>query len=119
MTQPVSIKTKRRVCASSPQRLSLWSSEEQEVDFTVISLHPSLVCRLYLRVQKLLSSSVESLREKGEAEEGGRSGGGEAVGPALPAPGPALAGNCNSSSGGKVSSAWLLLDSSGRLPLHG
>ncbi len=40
---------------------------------------------------------------------GGRKGGGEAVGPALPALGPALAGHCNSSSGGKVSSAWLFL----------
>ena len=42
---------------------------------------------------------------------GGRNGGGEAVGPALPALGPALAGNCNSSSGGTVSSAWLPLAS--------
>ncbi len=48
---------------------------------------------------------------------GGRNGGGEAVGPALPALGPALAGNCNSSSGGKVSSAWLPLASPKCLPL--
>lgn len=47
----------------------------------------------------------------------GRNGGGEAVGPALPALGPALAGNCNSSSGGKVSSAWLPLASPKCLPL--
>lgn len=56
-----------------------------------------------------------------EGEEGGvrggRNGGGEAVGPALPALGPALAGNCNSSSGGKVSSAWLPLTSPKCLPL--
>lgn len=45
----------------------------------------------------------------GEGRE--RNGGGEAVGPAQPALGPALAGNCNSSSGGKVSSAWLTLTS--------
>lgn len=32
--------------------------------------------------------------------KGGRKGGGEAVGPALPALGPALAGSCNSSSEG-------------------
>lgn len=49
---------------------------------------------------------------------GGRNGGGEAVGPALPALGPALAGNCNSSSGGKVSSAWLPLASPKCLPLY-
>lgn len=48
---------------------------------------------------------------------GGRKGGGEAVGPALPALGPALASNCNSSSGGKVSSAWLPLTSPESLPL--
>lgn len=42
---------------------------------------------------------------------GGRKGGGEAVGPALLALGPALASNCNSSSGEKVSSAWLPLTS--------
>lgn len=48
---------------------------------------------------------------------GGRKGGGEAVGPALPALGPALASNCNSSSGRKVSSAWLPLTSPKSLPL--
>lgn len=43
----------------------------------------------------------------GEGKPRIRERGGEAVGPALPALGPALASNCNSSSGGKVSSAWL------------
>lgn len=48
--------------------------------------------------------------------EGGRNGGGEAEGPALPALGPAQAGNCNSSSGVEVSSAWLSLPPSGFPP---
>lgn len=49
------------------------------------------------------------LLKEEEKEKREKNGGGEAVGPALPASGPALAGNCNSSSGVTVSSVWLLV----------
>lgn len=67
--------------------------------------------QLYRRFRRGTKSFF--LKKKGGKGKlrGGRKGGGEAVGPALLALGPALASNCNSSSGEKVSSAWLPLTS--------
>lgn len=58
----------------------------------------------FLSIPVLLNSSASKFitaQQLGRGLEGGegRNGGGEAEGPALPALGPALAGNCNSSSG--------------------
>lgn len=104
---------------SSYGRLSLWSFPHLRLRKSIWQDFLSIPVLLMDSVCKFITAQQFGWWLKGGegGVRGGRNGGGEAVGPALPALGPALAGNCNSSSGGKVSSAWLPLTSSKCLPL--
>lgn len=112
-TQPVSAtKTER----TAKRRESLFCSgclpslKTETVRLAGLSAHSCLALELGLEVHRCTAAWLMGEGRRRKAEEK-RERGGEAVGPALPALGPALASNCNSSSGGTVSSAWLPLTS--------
>lgn len=110
-TQPVSA-TKRRRQKVSFQQWSFLLLEAEKLNFQDFLSIP-LVLRS-CACNSITAQQLWLIVRWRRSERGKRNGGGEAVGPALPAPGPALAGNCNSSSGGKISSVWLPLTSDGR-----
>lgn len=86
------------------------------VQLAGFSMHSCVARGLCLRVHHCTAVRLMVKGRRRRSKRGGRNGGGEAEGPALPALGPAQAGNCNSSSGVRVSSAWLSLASPKWLP---